>query len=752
MRKGLFVLAMAFVAISVSAVEVDVDSMRVMEVDGVQVRASSRETTAATKIPSAATNISLARIEALAIDNIKSLSTLAPNLFVADYGSPLSTPIYIRGVGTRGSGQSVSVYIDGVPILDKSVFDMERLGISHIEILRGPQGTLYGRNAMGGVINIQTRSPLDYQGTKIRAGAASYGTYNIDAATTFKVSPKIGIGLSGYARMTDGYFKNVYTNRSVDRRQDMGASARFDWEFAPLWRAELALSYDYTSGGAFAYGLYDKQTGGISPVNYNDRGSYDRNSSINSLRFTRNGEKVLFSSTTSYQYLSDNMWMDQDFTPASIFTINQRQRQHAVSQELIFRSADQANYQWSVGAFGFYNDLNTIGDVKFGEDGVKRVLQPVFDGISNKPGAPTMTITDKSIPNPGTYKTPSWGAALFHQSTFNNLITEGLSLTVGMRFDYERQYINYNTSLAMNLNVKMGNRPEVPMKVDTTLNGGTNQGFFEWLPKISLRYECTPNISTWITASKGYKAGGYNVQMFSEVIQRAIQEKYNPKAEKLDMQSMIAYRPEVTWNYEIGARADMFDRLWSMEFAAFYMDISNVQITRFVEGGSGRMLSNAGHGQSCGVEFSSTVRPLVDRRMLRFDVNYGFTRATFLNYNDGRNDYKGKYIPYTPQHTFAISGIYNMPIRGSWLTGVEFVLSYNGAGKIYWTEANDTAQDFYGLLDARVAIQSKVVSLELWAKNILDTKYGAFYFESFSQAYVQQGRPMTFGADLVIKF
>lgn len=747
------VLLLATTTLSAIGTENKLDSMRVVEVDGVLVRASSRETTASTQVPSATTNISLARIEALSLDNIKNLSTLAPNLFIADYGSPLSTPIYIRGVGTRGSGQSVAVYIDGVPILDKSVFDMKRLGISHIEILRGPQGTLYGRNAMGGVINIATRSPLDYQGTKIHAGAASYGNYSLDAATSFKVSPKIGIGLSAYARMGDGYFKNLHTGRRVDGRHDMGASLRFDWEFAPMWRAEVALSYDYTSGGAFAYGHYNKETKEISPVSYNDRGSYDRHSSINSLRLTRNGEKVMFSSATSYQFLSDDMWMDQDFSPASIFTINQRQKQHAISQEFIWRSADKSQYQWSAGAYGFYNDLTTVGNVGFGLDGVRTILQPVFDRISaSNPRAPKMTITDETIPNPGTYRTPSWGVALFHQSTINDLFTDGLSLTVGMRFDYERQYIDYNTALAMNLNVEMGGRPPMPFKADTTLNGGAKQGFFEWLPKISLRYECTPNVSTWITVSKGYKTGGYNVQMFSEVIQGALQEKFSPKADKIDLKSTIAYRPEVTWNYEVGTRADLFDRLWSLEMAVFYMDITNVQITKFVAGGSGRLLSNAGHAASYGMEFSSSIRPLADRTALRFDVNYGFNRAKFLDYHDGRNDYKNKFIPYTPQHTFSISGVYNMPLKSSWLTGMQFVVAYNGAGKIYWTESNDTYQDFYGTLDARVAIKSKVVSLEIWAQNILDAKYGAFYFESFSQAYIQQGRPMTFGADLIIKF
>ncbi len=737
------------------------DTSRVYEVDGVVVRASTKETTSALMIPSAATNIGVQRIEALNIDNIKNISTLAPNLFITDYGSPLTTPIYIRGVGTRGSGQSVAIYIDGVPLLDKSVFDMERLGISHIEVLRGPQGTLYGRNAMGGVINIQTKSPLDYQGTKIRAGVASYDTYNLDATTNFKLTDNFGIGISAYGNSTQGYFLNTYTGKRVDARKNAGGSLRLDWRFAQNWRAELSGGFDYSGGGAFAYGLYDKATGSIADVAYNDRGTYDRRSSNNSLRLSRNGEKVLFSSTTSYQWLSDDMWMDQDFTPQSIFTINQRQKQNAVSQELTWRSATLDNYQWSAGAFGFYSGMTTVGDVTFGSDGIAQVLQPVFDKISQgAPGAPTMTIIDEVIPNPGTYKTPTWGAAVFHQSTFNNLFTEGLSLTLGIRFDYERQYLDYNTSIEMNIAAKMP-FPPFPtrdIKADTTLMGGAQQSSFEWLPKASLRYECGGNASSWITVSKGYKAGGYNVQMFSEVIQGALQEKYNPKATPSDLQSTISYKPEITWNYEIGTRVDLFDRAWSLEAVLFYMDISNVQVTRFVDGGSGRVLSNAARGSSYGAEFATTIRPLRNRRALRFDVNYGYNHATFTQYDGGKDregntvDYSGKFIPYTPSHTFNASGIYNLGLSSNFLRNIEFVVSYNGAGKIYWNEANDVAQNFYGLVDAKVGFHTKYVNLELWAKNIFDTRYGAFYFESFSKSFIQQGRPMTFGVDLIFKF
>lgn len=737
--RSIFCVLLLFVPIAIFAD--DLDSVRVVDLEKVVIRTSYKETNAHGRTPSAMSTITPSRIDARDIDGVKRISSIVPNFFIPDYGSPLSTPIYIRGIGTRGSGQSVGIYVDDVPMLDKSTFDVQLSDMERIEVLRGPQGTLYGRNAMGGVINIYTRNPLDYQGTRLELGAASYDNYNVRGSHFMKIGADFGVGVSGYFNSAGGYFKNIYTGSRTDKRQDAGGKLKLAWDFAPLWRATLSAAYDWTNGGAFAYGAYDKTTGEVSPVNFNDRASYFRETSNNSLRFEHNGAKVLFTSATSYQYLRDNMYMDQDFTSQKIFTINQQQHENGISQELTWRSNDNKNYQWSVGAYGFFTDLKTIGNVNFGPDGVKQVLQAVMP--------PMLTILDNDIANPGVYRTPTWGVAIYHQSTFNNLITKGLSLTVGLRFDYEKQYIDYSSQLGMNVQVKAPGMPRpITMYAADTVSGGQNQGFFKVLPRISLSYECSPNISTWVTVSKGYRAGGYNVQMFSEVLQQSLQAKFNPKAEQVDLNQMISYKPEVTWNYELGARGRFLNGLLTAEFALFYMDVANVQLTQFVAGGSGRILSNAGHGSSCGVELSASVRPISG---LVFDVSYGFTNAKFLDYDNGKTSFKGKSIPYTPNHTFTIGGMYNLDIKG-FIDNFQVSASFNGAGKIYWTESNDIAQPFYGTLDAKASIAHASVRLEIWARNILDAKYNAFYFESFSRSYMQQGRPMTFGANVVLTF
>lgn len=754
----------------------ETDSIRTIETEEVVIRSSSKETNNLWSVPEAVSLITPAKINNRQIESVKDLSAFVPNLFIPDYGSKLTTPVYLRGIGARSSGQSVGMYVDNIPYMDKSTFDFEFMDIQRIEVLRGPQGTLYGRNAMGGIINVYTLSPLEYQGHRLSVGGGNYGAWHAKISKLAKFGDRVGLSVGAYYDRQGGYFRNEYTGRRVDDGQSAGGRLKLEWRINPRLRAMLASSFDFTDQGAFAYGLYDKASHEINPVNYNDQGSYLRRMSNSSVRFEYRTDKILLTSNTGYQWLDDDMRMDQDFTPANIFTINQRQRQHSVNQEIAVRSVESGRrYQWSAGAFAFYNHLTTDGDVLFKEDGIRDILQPVFDAI---PMPIALTIRDREIPNPGTYRTPAVGAAVFHQSTFDDLLTEGLSLTLGLRLDYEKQYLKYNTSMAIDLLAtnKPGGIPMLPpagveLPIDKTLAGRDDQDFLQWLPKISIKYECTPEIMTYFTVAKGYKAGGYNIQMFSEVMQDSLRAARpamggggRPGAAAKaaasvagggDIRNALAYKPEQTWNYELGTRGRFWDGRMSLELALFLMDIRDVQLTQFVNGGSGRILTNAGRGRSCGVEATVGLRPAAG---LNIDLNYGFTHATFRDYDGGTNaagesiDYRGKFIPYVPQHTFSVGAAYTLNLPERWVNRMIFAAQYTGAGQIYWNEANDVLQPFYGLLNAKVSFRHRFACIELWARNILDTDYGAFYFESFGNSFVQRGKPFTCGADLVFTF
>lgn len=144
------------------------DSLKIVDIEEVVVIATPKENRKLRDLPVAATVLSQDNMRANQVNSVKNLTGIVPNLFIPDYGSKLTTSIYIRGIGSRINTPSVGLYVDNIPYIDKSAFDFNYADIERIDILRGPQGTLYGRNTMGGLIKVHTKSPFTYQGTDIR--------------------------------------------------------------------------------------------------------------------------------------------------------------------------------------------------------------------------------------------------------------------------------------------------------------------------------------------------------------------------------------------------------------------------------------------------------------------------------------------------------------------------------------------------------------------------------------------------------
>lgn len=734
------------------------DTIKTYSVDEIVVTSSTKETNDFRYIPAAASVLTPQNIGGRQIESLKDISFYVPNLYMPDYGSKYTSAIYIRGIGARSSGQSVGLYVDDVPYQDKSIFDFELMDIQRIEVLRGPQGTLYGRNAMSGIINIYTLSPLTYQGTKLSLSGGNYGQFKARASHYAKLGSTIGLSVGGYYDRNDGFFTNQYTGKKVDNEESAGGRVKLEWLINPNLTLTYGLNMDYTDQGAFPYKQYFQKNDSLAPVNFNDRNTYTRTILANNLQLVYRGKGFSLTSTTGYQYFKDNMWLDQDFTDSTMFTLNQKQKQHAVSEELAIKSNTNNNYQWSFGAYGFYNNLKTEAPVTFKEDGMQHILQSVFDDLKKIiPQMPHLQVLDDQLHIPGTFDTPSYGAALFHQSTYNNLFTEGLSVTVGGRLDYEKQEMTYKSAASMRLG--MLTAPGAPIRElpvePSVVDEHISQDFWQFLPRISLKYKCTGQTFTYLSVAKGYKTGGYNVQMSADYMQGQMQydlmSKYVPNlaVEPESIESVSAYKPEQSWNYEAGVRSELIKDVLKAELTLFYMDIKDIQLTKFVASGNGRILANGGKAESYGAELSVKANLLPG---LNADLNYGYTRATFRDYDDGKNDYKGNFVPYTPRHTFNIGLNYNKLLTNCWVDQLIVSAQYSGAGKIYWTEQNDITQSIYGMLNMKAGIRKGNLRLDLWGRNLTDKEYAAFYFESRGNSFLQQGKPVHFGADITWNF
>ena len=757
-KKTFFIFSLLFLSVSASAKEeLPKDTLYTQLKNDIVILSTTKETNSLKSLPAAVSIFSPKNLEALQVHSLKDLSATVPNYFAADYGSKMTAPLYIRGIGARSGDQTVSMYIDNIPYFNTTSFDTELFDIQRIEVLRGTQGTLYGRNAMGGIMNIYTYSPLTYEGTSFKVGGGNYGLFNANASHYQRLNEKMGFSIGAYYRQDDGYFTNLHTGNKADDLKNAGGRAKFVWDINSRLSATYSLSFDYVDQGAFPYA--NVATGNID---YDSEGYYKRRLFTNglALRYTGNGYEI--NSTTGYQYLNDEMNMDQDYTPLALFQINQKQRQNSLSQEITFKSVNNSNYQWSFGGYGFYDYLNNTPPVYMMKDGVKRFLQDPLTSV----GAP-ITFTDNQIDLNGEYKRPIYGMAVFHQSTFNNILnTEGLSFTLGLRLDYEKTKLDYNayTSAGIDINTGPG-RPVMSHVVETDIVGTSSSDYLELLPKGVLKYQINPNSYIYTSASRGYKAGGNNIQIFADLLQEALSTALKnsmpgggPAADATPINDRISYNPEYSWNYELGGQTDIINNTLSTNFAFYYMDVRDVQITQFIKTGGGRKVSNAGKAVSKGFEIGLKARPCNGFYLY---ANYGFADARFKDYeiektdsrgNTTQTSYTNNRIPFAPNSTFSVGGSISYDFkRNTILDRITFDSNFAGIGKVYWAEDNVMSQGFYGTLNAHLALDKNIFTLEFWGKNILDRDYNTFLFESMGDYFAQKGKPMRWGASLKIK-
>lgn len=647
------------------------------------------------QLPVSASLLSEQTIKERNLTNVKEISGFIPNLFIPDYGSKMTSPAYIRGIGSRINAPSVGLYVDGVPYFDRSTLDFNMEDIERIEVLRGPQGTIYGRNTMGGIINIYTKSPFKYEETNIGLSAGNYNTYHASASHYGNINSIFGYAVSGNYSHTGGYITNHYNGKRANPMDAASTRIRLSWHASPRLLLHLTSAYEYSDQDGYPYASYTDSTNQIHQVNYNAHSYFRRNMSTTGLNIQYSTDKVRFNSQSSFQYLDGEQGLDQDFTSEDKYYVKFNLRQRMYSQEFNLKSIDNGNYQWLVGAFGFYQDYETNNDIHF--------------------------IQQDSI-NFQDIVTPSKGFALFHQSTFNNILTEGLAATIGLRYDWEE--IRAHTILSHR------NRNDI---FSETKNNRQKDTYSQFTPKLSLQYTFTNDELVYASVTKGYKAGGFN------------------STSRFD--DAMTFEPEHSWSYEIGTKASCLDKLVYTDISLFYIRWNDQQVSQSQPDGRGYILRNAGKSESKGVEITTHINPIRD---LSLQLNYGYTHAKFKEYIYNAElgiDYSGKYLPMVPRNTFSAAANYSLRMKDKTLLDkIVFNAQYTGVGKLYWREDNIASQPFYGLLNGRISFIKNDFSLDLWAKNITGQDYISYYFKSGRESYAQKGKPFTCGINLNLKF
>lgn len=767
------------------------DTSRVFNLDEVVVVSQPKEFASLRRQPLSSTVFTSCELDVLGARDLSELSGSVPSFVMPQYGSRLTSSMYIRGIGSRINAPAVGIYMDGMPLVGKGSFNFHSYQLDRVDVLRGPQGSLYGMNTEGGLVRMYSKSPLNNEGTDFRLGFGTHFYRNVELAHYENVSDRLGFSIAGFYNGQNGFFRNATTGRRADKCNEAGGRGRVAYKPTDRLTLDFIADYQYVNQGGFAYGELDVSDNSVAAPAANRQNLYRRNMLNTGLSIGFKANAFLLNSMTSYQYMRDRMEMDQDYLPADYMHLMQRQFMNALTQEITFKGRDNGVWRWTAGVFGSLQWLKTTAPVFFDSDFTTRIATPVrtsmkesmVSAMAGRFMAQGMTreqaqtqaeaaidrsggiSLDVNMEVPAMFRTPQFNLGFFHESNVD--LADRLVLTLGLRYDYSHVSIDYDAQAAMTFiaNV-MGT--EATYTLSSALRNNTHDDYNQLLPKIGLTYTLSEDNGSniYATVSKGYRAGGYNIQMFSDILQaelnansdKAMSGSYDIPHTSVDYEKVdktISYKPEESWNYELGAHLDFFNGMVHADFATYYMQISNQQLSVMAGNyGFGRMMVNAGRSYSCGVE--AAMRGSVFSGNMRWAVGYGLTYAAFNDYKDEVDDteidYQGKRIPFIPMHTLNAQVDYTLNFHGACVRSLTLGADVSAQGRTYWDEANTYSQPFYALLGLHATAHVKGVGMKIWCRNLTDTRFNTFAFDSSASGskhyFSQRGNPIQAGFDI----
>lgn len=683
------------------------------ELEPVIVTAEKRETILQ-KTPVSATALNAQKIEDSRLWSLKDLSAVVPNLFIVNTGSDL--PYYsIRGIYANSLDQSVAIYVDGIMQYDaesalRNLYDVER-----IEILRGPQGTLYGRNALAGVINIITKQPGSTTTGYADVSFGNYGTQRYTAGIrTPLVKNKLFASLAGSFSKTNGFYTNKFDNQLFDKHYTTEGSFQLRYIPVESWRLDLNVkAQQAVNKGTFPYVANDSIALADGHVtDQNARGNHYRHLYSASVSAQHYGKWFDFTSITAFQYadkfIRDGYW-DGDWSAYNLYEIGyggspKDNSSRTFTQEVRFSSTttNSGKFHWTAGAFYMHHPDKDIALSLTGADAAP---------ILNDNLAPYTLRTPAELYNEG--------YALFGQATYK--IHPKLSITGGLRYDRETKKMYIETVMT-----KEG-QPDMQIANRTKITGK----YKAVSPKLNVAWQVNESMMAYANYAKGYRAGGLN--------------KWTTDAD------FYAYDPEFSHNYEAGFKAAWWGRKLTTNLAFFYTDWIDMQVTAFAKTPSEMVIRNTGNARVKGAEVEIMSLPAKGLSIdFNFSYNHGrYTKLTNPDMATGtEKSLKGNWLIMAPEFTSMLAAQYSTQlfrhvkgmVRGEW----------SMLGKHYFNIENTAVQKPYSLFNAKAGISYRKVDLQFWARNIFNERYLSFVYPR-RQRFAMLGFPATFGVGVSTK-
>jgi iron complex outermembrane receptor protein len=636
------------------------------------------------EVPLSVTAFSDVELEERRIHDLFDVVDYVPNLFIRKNST--ENLLVIRGISSFAGSlfSNAGFYLDGVNYPINQMQHLDLLDIERIEVLKGPQGTLYGRNSQSGVINIITKQPTEeYSGTAF----IDVGAWDADdtrlifeqgfAANLPLAEDTFRLRVSAQMEDSGGWMRNV--------EQDENAleADRLSGRLTALWTPIDNLDISFIVEGR-------KKDDGLGVYRYIDgdfttdrnelawdgdnKNEVNANTQVAKIEYSGNLFDIT-SVTTRHDYEQDFV-NDLELTPINFgpgFENSFAEYDVDIISEEIRLSSKESEgrtFDWLAGVFGYVEDIDTIF---IGFDGQQDTEQD------------------------------NWGAAAFGQATWN--ITQALHLTVGGRVDHVQSD-----------GEKELDRTAVGGEV-STLEGEIDDTVF--LPSANIAYDINDNILTYAKVSRGYLAGGFDYST-------AITEE------------QFQFDPEFSWNYEVGVKSQLLDKRLLANVAAFYINTKDKQVAQIepvLGNPEARNIINAADASAFGVELELEVLPV---QGLILGASVGYLDSTFGDFEVNDFNFDDKETPGSPKWTYAFSGTYR------WDNGFFVGTTVTGVSSYFSDTQNEFEVDGRTLVNPRVGYEGERFDVVLWSENIFDEDYDESEFP-FLGTLVQQGEPRSFG-------
>ncbi|HEV7330818.1 MAG TPA: TonB-dependent receptor [Flavisolibacter sp.] len=665
--------------------------------------------------PVSITSLSAQKVHDYRLWNIEDLTAVASNLFTSHPGDNRNVTS-IRGITSTSYDPAVATYVDGVNQFSLDTYIPQLFDVERIEILKGPQGFLYGRNAMGGVINIITKKPGNTLNGFASASAGNYGLQRYSAGLRVPlVKDKLFFGIAGLYNRTNGFYTNTFNNSDYDKKSSAVGNYYLRYTPSTSWSFTLNAKHSHNrNNGAFPL-VFGVEEAFKNPYQLNQNAITKMIDNVfnTSLSVNHYGRAVQLSSQTAYQsnhrYYTDPI--DADFSPLDAMTIinnygDEWNKVKVVTQEINLQSAAANNspVKWLVGTY-LFRQVNPVKQTtRFGDD------------------AQLLGAADKNFSLINTSRTKGTGAALYGQLQYS--ISQKLVLTGGLRYDWEKR----KHQVLGEYQKDPDPDPIFAYRSDTSATAN----FSALSPRLILAFYPTEKGMLYGSYNRGFRAGGLT-SLSSDPSQPAL----------------YPFRPEFSNNIEAGWKQTSSNRRMIINLALFYSFVRDVQVPTLVLPDAVTITRNTGSLVSKGVE--AELRYLLSKGF-SIDYNFGYTHAEYdqlrLSQNGNETNLKGKRQIFTPTVTSLLAVQYTKELGKSNLTLIARG-EWKYLGTQYFDLTNSIKQTPYHLLNTRMGIAYKKTELSFWGRNLANKQYIGYAYD-FGAVHLCE--PFTYGTSLSVNF